>query len=276
MALERLDKLLASTGHWSRREVKDLVRQGRVLADGRPAARPEDKFDPERVRLSVDGREVDCAPFVYLMLHKPAGLLSATEDRNQKTVLDLLPEHLRRRGLFPVGRLDKDTEGLLLLTDDGPLGHDLLSPNKHVDKVYYAQVDGTVDAADAEALAQGMVLGDGLACLPAGLEPLGDGSECLVTLREGKYHQVKRMLAARGKPVRYLKKVLVVFHKKIGKPSCQTGGSTVIMSIVVSRVLLGRDPCVQQDVSGSGTPDERQRRPHCGCDRCRRDRGGVQ
>ena len=193
MALERLDKLLASTGHWSRREVKDLVRQGRVLADGRPAARPEDKFDPERVRLSVDGREVDCAPFVYLMLHKPAGLLSATEDRNQKTVLDLLPEHLRRRGLFPVGRLDKDTEGLLLLTDDGPLGHDLLAPNKHVDKVYYAQVDGTVDAADAEALAQGMVL--------------GDGSECLVTLREGKYHQVKRMLAARGKPVRYLKRL---------------------------------------------------------------------
>lgn len=207
MALERLDKLLASTGHWSRREVKDLVRQGRVLADGRPAARPEDKFDPERARLSVDGREVDCAPFVYLMLHKPAGLLSATEDRNQKTVLDLLPEHLRRRGLFPVGRLDKDTEGLLLLTDDGPLGHDLLAPNKHVDKVYYAQVDGTVDAADAEALAQGMVLGDGLACLPAGLEPIGDGSECLVTLREGKYHQVKRMLAARGKPVRYLKRL---------------------------------------------------------------------
>ena len=186
---------------------EELIRQGRVLADGRPAARPEDKFDPERVRLSVDGREVDCAPFVYLMLHKPAGLLSATEDRNQKTVLDLLPEHLRRRGLFPVGRLDKDTEGLLLLTDDGPLGHDLLSPNKHVDKVYYAQVDGTVDAADAEALAQGMVLGDGLACLPAGLEPLGDGSECLVTLREGKYHQVKRMLAARGKPVRYLKRL---------------------------------------------------------------------
>ena len=161
MALERLDKLLASTGHWSRREVKDLVRQGRVLADGRPAARPEDKFDPERVRLSVDGREVDCAPFVYLMLHKPAGLLSATEDRNQKTVLDLLPEHLRRRGLFPVGRLDKDTEGLLLLTDDGPLGHDLLSPNKHVDKVYYAQVDGTVGAADAGALPPGMVLGGG-------------------------------------------------------------------------------------------------------------------
>ena len=141
------------------------------------------------------------------MLHKPAGLLSATEDRRQKTVLDLLPEHLRRRGLFPVGRLDKDTEGLLLLTDDGPLGHALLSPKNHVDKVYYAKVEGRLDRTDAEALAAGMVLGDGLHCLPAELEPLGDGSQCHVTLREGKYHQVKRMLAARGKPVVYLKRL---------------------------------------------------------------------
>ena len=207
MALERLDKLLASTGHWSRREVKDLVRQGRVLADGRPAARPEDKFDPERVRLSVDGLEVDCAPFVYLMLHKPAGLLSATEDRNQKTVLDLLPEHLRRRGLFPVGRLDKDTEGLLLLTNDGPLGHRLLAPKKHVDKVYFVRVDGTLDGADAAAFRAGMTLEDGLRCLPAELEVLDPASTGLVTLREGKYHQVKRMLAHRGKPVTYLKRL---------------------------------------------------------------------
>lgn len=122
-------------------------------------------------------------------------------------MLDLLPEHLRRRGLFPVGRLDKDTEGLLLLTDDGPLGHALLSPKNHVDKVYYAKVEGRLDRTDAEALAAGMVLGDGLHCLPAELEPLGDGSQCHVTLREGKYHQVKRMLAARGKPVVYLKRL---------------------------------------------------------------------
>lgn len=207
MAQERLDKLLSSTGHWSRREVKELVRQGRVLADGIPVRRPEDKYDPETAVLTVDGQEVDCAPFVYLMLHKPAGLLSATEDRRQKTVLDLLPEHLRRRGLFPVGRLDKDTEGLLLLTDDGPLGHALLSPKNHVDKVYFARLDGQVDHGDVEALAQGMVLEDGLHCLPAGLEPLEDGNSCLVTLREGKYHQVKRMLAARGKPVVYLKRL---------------------------------------------------------------------
>ena len=206
MASERLDKRLASTGRWSRREVKELIRQGRVQVDGRPAARPEDKVE-EGSAILVDGQGVDCAPFVYLMLHKPAGLLTATEDRRQRTVLDLLPEHLRRRGLFPVGRLDKDTTGLLLLTDDGALAHDLLSPKKHVDKVYLARVDGRVDGADAAALAAGMVLGDGLRCLPAGLEPLGDGSECLVTLREGKYHQVKRMLAARGKPVLALKRL---------------------------------------------------------------------
>ena len=207
MAQERLDKLLSSTGRWSRKEVKELVRQGRVLASGIPVCRPEEKYDPEAVQLTVDGQAVDCSPFVYLMLHKPAGLLSATEDRDQRTVLDLLPPHLRRRGLFPVGRLDKDTEGLLLLTDDGPLGHALLSPKNHIDKVYFAQVEGTVDASDVEVLAQGMVLGDGLHCLPAKLEPLGDGSSCLVTLQEGKYHQVKRMLAARGKPVRYLKRL---------------------------------------------------------------------
>ena len=185
--MDRIDKLLCSTGRWSRREVKDLVRQGRVAADGRTVLRPEEKADPETVRLTVDGAEVVCSPFVYVMLHKPAGVLSATEDRSQPTVLDLLPPELKRRGLFPVGRLDKDTTGLLLLTDDGPLAHGLLSPRKHVDKVYLARVDGQVDGADAAALAAGLTL--------------GDGSTCLVTLREGKYHQVKRMLAARGKPV---------------------------------------------------------------------------
>lgn len=202
--MERIDKLLSATGRWSRKEGKELVRQGRVLADGRTVQRPEEKADPAAVRLTVDGAEVDCAPFVYVMLHKPAGLLSATEDKNQPTVLDLLPPELKKRGLFPVGRLDKDTTGLLLLTDDGALAHELLSPKKHVDKVYRAEVEGRVDGGDAAALAAGLTLGDGTACLPAGLEPLGDGSACLVTLREGKYHQVKRMLAARGKPVRTL------------------------------------------------------------------------
>ncbi len=207
MGMERMDKLLAATGLWSRREVKELVRRGRVQVNSVVIAKAEDKADPGRDEIRVDGEVVDCAPFTYIMMNKPDGLLSATTDKRQKTVLDLLPEHLRRRGLFPVGRLDKDTVGLILLTDDGPMGHELLSPKKHVDKVYYARVEGSVNAADVAALAQGLVLEDSLHCLPAGLEPIGDGSECLVTLREGKYHQVKRMLAARGKPVTFLKRL---------------------------------------------------------------------
>ena len=204
--MERLDKQLASTGRWSRREVKELIRQGRVLVNGIPAGRPEDKVETWD-RLLVDGQEVDCAPFVYVMMYKPAGILSATQHKRQKTVVDLHPSELQRRGLFPVGRLDKDTTGLLVLTDDGALAHELLSPKKHVDKVYLARVEGQVDQADVDALAGGMVLSDGLQCLPARLEPVGDGSRCLVTLREGKYHQVKRMLAARGKPVVELKRL---------------------------------------------------------------------
>lgn len=207
MALERLDKILSGTGRWSRREVKDLVRAGRVTADGAVVRRPEEKFDRAATVLAVDGEPVDGEKYVYLMLHKPGGVLSATEDPKQPTVLDLLPPHLRRVGLFPVGRLDKDTEGLLLLTNDGPLGHRLLAPKKHVDKVYFVRVDGKLDQEDSAAFRVGMTLGDGLQCLPAELEVLESPDTGLVTLREGKYHQVKRMLAARGKPVIYLKRL---------------------------------------------------------------------
>lgn len=193
--MERLDKLLAGTGKWSRREVKALVRQGLVRVDGRLAASAEDKLDPAAAIITVAGETISLCRFTYVMLHKPAGVLTATEDRKQPTVLDLLPPELRRIGLAPVGRLDKDTEGLLLLTNDGELAHRLLSPRYHVDKRYLARVDGELSAADTEAFARGMTLGDGLECLPAGLEVLPD-RVCIVTLREGKFHQVKRMLAA--------------------------------------------------------------------------------
>ena len=204
--MERLDKLLAGTGKWSRREVKALVRQGLVRVDGRLAASAEDKLDPAAAIITVAGETISLCRFTYVMLHKPAGVLTATEDRKQPTVLDLLPPELRRIGLAPVGRLDKDTEGLLLLTNDGELAHRLLSPKYHVDKRYLARVDGELSAADAEAFARGMTLGDGQECLPAGLEVLPD-RVCVVTLREGKFHQVKRMLAARGAPVLYLKRL---------------------------------------------------------------------
>ena len=204
--MERLDKLLAGTGKWSRREVKALVRQGLVRVDGPAAASAEEKVEPETAVITVGGEPVRLQKYTYVMLHKPAGVLTATEDSRQRTVLDLLPPELRKRGLSPVGRLDKDTEGLLLLTDDGELAHRLLSPKYHVDKRYLARVDGELSAADMEAFARGMTLGDGLECLPAGLEVLPD-RVCIVTLREGKFHQVKRMLAARGAPVLYLKRL---------------------------------------------------------------------
>lgn len=207
--MERLDKVLSSLGNWSRREVKELVRQGRVSVNDVCAASADMKIDPATAQLVVDGQPVSYEQFTYLMLHKPAGVLSAVEDRRQKTVLDLLPEPLRRRGLSPVGRLDKDTEGLLLLTNEGGLAHELLSPRHHVDKVYYVRTAGRLTEEDCRAFASGMTLDDGLACLPAGLEILsaGEESEAYVTLREGKFHQVKRMLAQRGKPVVYLERV---------------------------------------------------------------------
>lgn len=204
--MERLDKVISATGKKSRREVKDMVRQGRILVNGKIAAAADMKVDPLLAEILLDGEPLCYEKFTYIMLHKPAGVLSAVEDRKQKTVLDLLPSELQKRGLSPVGRLDKDTEGLLLLTNDGELTHKLLSPKYHVDKVYYAKVDGCLERADIEAFAAGMTLGDGLECLPAGLEILSD-SEALVTLHEGKFHQVKRMLAARGKPVLYLKRL---------------------------------------------------------------------
>lgn len=204
--MERLDKVLAGTGRWSRREVKLLVRQGLVRLNGAAAGSAEEKCDPETAVITVNGETVVLRRFTYVLLHKPGGVLTATEDRRQETVMELLPQELRRVGLAPVGRLDKDTEGLLLLTNDGELTHRLLSPKYHVDKRYFARVDGHLTAAHAETFAKGMTLGDGLKCLPARLEILPDNG-CIVTVREGKFHQVKRMLASCGAPVVYLKRL---------------------------------------------------------------------
>lgn len=203
--MERIDKILANTGRWSRKEAAELIRAGRVTADGAVVERREEKFGPG-VSLRVDGEAVSTETYTYLMLHKPAGLVSATQDPREKTVVSLLPEHLQRIGLFPAGRLDKDTVGLLLLTNDGPLAHALLAPKNHVDKTYLVRVEGELNGADATAFRAGVTLSDGYRCLPAELEPLGP-SEAKVTLQEGKYHQIKRMCAARGKPVVFLKRL---------------------------------------------------------------------
>lgn len=206
MKAERLDKLLAATGRWSRKDAKALLKAGRVRVDGAAPGGPEMKVPPEAM-ITVDGHPIRREETLCLMLHKPAGVVSSTEDPRDKTVLELLPEHLRRQGLFPVGRLDKETEGLLLLTNDGQLGHMLTSPARHVEKLYYAETDGDLTPADAEAFRAGIELKDGTLCRPAELEILDPPNHVLVTLREGKYHQVRRMLASRGCPVTYLKRL---------------------------------------------------------------------
>ena len=203
--MERLDKVIAAMGVASRREVKEMARQGRISVDGVPVLSPEMKVDPVRAQIRVDGELLGYQKHTYLLLHKPAGLLTATEDPHGKTVMDLLPPEYRRRSLSPVGRLDKDTEGLLLLTDDGELNHRLTSPRYHVEKTYYARTEGVLTQVDVEAFARGIPLQD-FTCLPAALELLGQG-ECLVTVSEGKFHQVKRMLASRGAPVICLKRL---------------------------------------------------------------------
>ena len=208
MSFERIDKIIANQGICSRKEVKQLIRGKQVLLDGVPVKSPEEKADPVSSVITVRGEQICAQPHVYLMLYKPAGVVSATEDRTERTVLDLLPEEYRRRGVFPVGRLDKDTEGLLLLTDDGDLAHRLLSPKKHVEKQYYAVVDGTLSEDDVLAFRNGLTLKDGTMCLPALLQ-IETSRECaaMVTILEGKYHQIKRMFAACGHHVVYLKRV---------------------------------------------------------------------
>lgn len=207
--LIRLDKFLADMNIGTRSQVKQMIRRKQVSVNGITALKPEQKVDCMKDTVTVSGQKVVYEKYRYLLLHKPAGYVTATTDKKEKTVLDLVPESMRKN-LFPVGRLDKDTEGLLLLTDDGALAHRLLSPAHHVDKTYYVQVDGKITEEDQRAFADGMDIGDEKLTLPAELKTVSVSSEqstALVTIREGRYHQIKRMFLARGKKVRYLKRL---------------------------------------------------------------------
>lgn len=208
MSLSRLDKILTDTGLCSRSQAKERIRQGSVSVNGVIVTDASTKFDPERITVMVDGVPVDDPGHIYVMLHKPAGLLSATSDPRKPTVLDLMPVEWKRRGLFPVGRLDKDTTGLLLLTDDGDFAHKVISPKSRVPKLYEALVEGVPTEADAEAFRAGIVLGDGTQCLPATLRDMGE-NRVQVEVFEGKYHQVKRMLGSRMLPVKELKRLSI-------------------------------------------------------------------
>ena len=203
--MERLDKFLCDSGVGTRSQVKLILKAGRVTVDGAVVRDNSLKLDPQRQTVCLDGRSLGGKRRVVLLLNKPAGYITATEDPKDPTVMELLPAEYRAMDLKPVGRLDKATEGLLLFTNDGDLLHRLISPKKEVPKVYYARHEGAATDEDIEAFAGGLTLRDETVCLPAKLEPLGSG-ESLITVCEGKYHQVRRMMAARGMHVEYLER----------------------------------------------------------------------
>ncbi len=201
--MQRLDKYLCDCGVGTRSQVKNILKAGRITVDGQVVKDGSLKFDEAAAQVCLDGQPQCLVGLLVLMLNKPAGYITATRDEKERTVMELLPTQYK--SLKPIGRLDKDTEGLLLFTNDGELLHRLISPRKEVSKVYYARHEGTAGEADVEAFAKGLILKDETRCLPAKLEPVGPG-ESLITVCEGKYHQVRRMMASRGMPVTYLER----------------------------------------------------------------------
>lgn len=208
--MERLDKVISNLGYGSRKEVKALCKKGFVEVDGIVVKDSSINIDPEKSIISINGEELRYRKYIYLMMNKPDGVISATYDNREETVIDLLEVEHQVFEPFPVGRLDKDTVGLLLLTNDGELNHRLISPKWHVDKVYFAKIDKKVTEEDVEAFKKGIKLDDGYVCKEGKLEILSasdEGSEVRVTIQEGKYHQVKRMFEALDKKVVYLQRI---------------------------------------------------------------------
>ncbi|MBQ6152777.1 MAG: rRNA pseudouridine synthase [Ruminococcus sp.] len=201
----RLDKFISSHTMYSRSEIKTLIKKKAVTVNGETAKSSDSKIDTDHDTVMLDGREIVYREHVYYMLNKPQGVVSATEDREEKTVLDILPDEMKRPGLFPAGRLDKDTVGLLIITDDGDFAHRMLSPKKHVYKYYRAELDRAPDDDIKEAFSSGITLIDGTVCEGAEILSIEGNTVCL-SIREGKYHQVKRMFAACGYTVTALKR----------------------------------------------------------------------
>ncbi len=206
--MERLDKIIASQGQHSRSDVKKLIKQGRVTLDGTVVKSGDIKADPQKAVIAIDGRVLGYKKNIYIMLNKPKGVISATEDPTQPTVIDLVPKELRREGLFPAGRLDGDTTGFVLITDDGDFAHRILSPKNHIMKTYIATLQRELTAEDIDAFKRGIELKDGTLCLEAEVTPVGGTVPMAqVKICEGKYHQVKRMFAALGNKVLELRRV---------------------------------------------------------------------
>ncbi|CCL16149.1 pseudouridine synthase [Clostridioides difficile] len=206
---QRIDKILSNLGYGSRSEIKKYCKQGSVVVNGSEVSNTGTQVDTENDEILFNGEEVIYREYIYLMMNKPDGYISATTDKYDPTVLDLIDLSYLAFEPFPVGRLDKDTEGLLVLTNDGKLSHRVLSPKKHVPKTYYAKIDGVVTEEDVEAFLEGVVLDDGYKTMPSQLNILksDDESEIELTIHEGKFHQVKRMFESVGKKVVYLKRL---------------------------------------------------------------------
>lgn len=203
--MERIDKLISSQGKYTRSEVKKLIREGRVTVDGKVVSRPETKADADRQVIAVDGESLSYKKHLYIMLNKPKGVISASRDDRETTVVDLVPAELQRNGLFPAGRLDGDTTGFVLITDDGDFAHRILSPKNHIQKTYHAELAEEITEETIAAFRKGVKLSDGTLCLEAELRSLG-GRQAEIKICEGKYHQVKRMFAALGNKVLALKR----------------------------------------------------------------------
>ncbi len=225
MSQQRLDKIIASQGKYSRSDVKKLARSGEITVNGKAVSDCGMKVDPEKDSISVSGEAFGYSRFVYIMLNKPEGVVSASRSPGEKTVVDLVPAELYRDGLFPAGRLDKDTTGFVLITDDGAFAHEILSPKKHIEKTYIAQLDRPIGEAELEKFRSGITLADGYECLPAGIKLLtDDGLTVEIKLREGKYHQIKRMAAACGSHVNKLHRVSMgglELDKKLASGECR-------------------------------------------------------
>ncbi len=208
--MDRIDKILVSQGIGSRREVQKRIKSGEVTVNGEIIRKPEFKANAENDKIAVLGKVLNYSEHIYIMMNKPAGVVSASNDNHDKTVIDILPDEYKRKGLFPAGRLDKDTEGLLIITDDGDFAHRMLSPKKHVDKRYIARLDGEITEKIIQKFEQGIVFADGTKCLPAKLEIYNDDKKTgLVTICEGKFHQVKKMFISCGLNVVHLQRISI-------------------------------------------------------------------
>ncbi|MBW9150195.1 rRNA pseudouridine synthase [Clostridium sp. CM028] len=208
--MERIDKILSNLGHGTRKEVKALLKKGKIEVDGVIVSDNTMKIDPDKAVIKVAGEEITYRKYIYIVMNKPAGVVSATVDKYDETVIDLIDQEYHAFNPFPIGRLDKDTVGLLLITNDGELNHKLIAPKNHVDKAYYAEINKFVDQKDIDTFKKGVVLDDGYKCMPAILKVLNadeNGSEVMITIQEGKFHQVKRMFESVDKNVAFLRRI---------------------------------------------------------------------